>query len=279
MNFAILLALLLFPRVAFSQVSVAFWEETGVRESFVWDGKHWESFADSKSGVKAAPTKNWNVYFDGKTFGNITTSTPSAADKALLKVEGATPKVTFRTKQSKFSGWNGPIIRPVVLTSQRQVSDPDTWKKKPGMPPAKDMIATVKSKLNPIVHFCKTSDCEEEEKIKRPIKDSEIVTRFTYQDHNGNALIALAPHFVATSKAYCETEGDLCEGLGAYWFRVPKSGPAVFLTQAQALIDTVDLNDDGHSEMIFWISEYNRDGYRLIDGRTYNSVDMSWEYH
>jgi hypothetical protein len=64
------------------------------------------------------------------------------------------------------------------------------------------------------------------------------------------------------------------------WFMVHPDGQApVFLGNGLWLVDAGDYDRDGQSELIFWFSGYNRDGYVLFAGDSGRRVDYLWNYH
>jgi len=45
------------------------------------------------------------------------------------------------------------------------------------------------------------------------------------------------------------------------------------------LVDAGDYDGDGDSEVIFWVSRYNHDGYVLFYKQLSRFVEFSWGYH
>jgi hypothetical protein len=45
------------------------------------------------------------------------------------------------------------------------------------------------------------------------------------------------------------------------------------------LVDAADYDGDGKSELLFWQSAYNRDGYILIFDDLRQRIEYTWRYH
>lgn len=65
----------------------------------------------------------------------------------------------------------------------------------------------------------------------------------------------------------------------ASWFHVNKEGSVRYIGRGMTLLDAGDYDNDGESEIIFWRSGYNEDGYILFYKQFINRVDFTWNYH
>jgi hypothetical protein len=52
-----------------------------------------------------------------------------------------------------------------------------------------------------------------------------------------------------------------------------------YLGQDLTLVDAGDYDGDGASELLFWYSGYDEDGYTLVYDGGRKSVDYHWNYH
>ena len=62
-----------------------------------------------------------------------------------------------------------------------------------------------------------------------------------------------------------------------HWF-VMSANPK-HLGDGMDLLDAGDYDGDGHSEMIFWTSGENRDGYVLVYDDFAKRAEFYWHYH
>jgi len=63
-----------------------------------------------------------------------------------------------------------------------------------------------------------------------------------------------------------------------YWYYVTKSEFRFIGTNLE-LVDAGDYDNNGQSEVLFWKSDYNRDGYVLFYDGFKKSVVKSWSYN
>lgn len=54
---------------------------------------------------------------------------------------------------------------------------------------------------------------------------------------------------------------------------------ARFIARGLTLIDAGDYDGDGASELVFWYSGYNSDGYVLLRADLRRRVEYLWSYH
>jgi hypothetical protein len=63
-----------------------------------------------------------------------------------------------------------------------------------------------------------------------------------------------------------------------HWFLVV--GDRVqHLNSSMTLVDAGDYDSDGRSEVVFWYSGYNKDGYVLFSGGFEKRTEHLWSYH
>jgi hypothetical protein len=101
----------------------------------------------------------------------------------------------------------------------------------------------------------------------------DLVVRSAYRNARGRQIIALA---LRSSLEGCDAYG-LDPQYQNHWFSmdsVPKH-----LGDGLDLLDAGDYDGDGHSELIFWMSGEDLDGYVLVYDDLSKRVEFSWNYH
>lgn len=63
------------------------------------------------------------------------------------------------------------------------------------------------------------------------------------------------------------------------WFAVNPERQVSFLGAAMMLVDAGDYDNDGESELLFAITDYNRGGYKLFYDKFTKSVEFKFNYH
>lgn len=168
-----------------------------------------------------------------------------------------------------FTGWcDPPQHRPIVLATTVHLSDPEYWKQAPS--PFKRIKLLFSSFRDTLEGATLCVDSNNPKPYRLRAKDLRVVTRMIARD--GRQLIALK---LARDSFECGSE--LGEVMGARWFVVGKT--VRYLGSDLSLIDISDYDHDGKSELLFWYSGYNRDGYALYSKRFQQRTDFTWNYH
>lgn len=275
---------------------IGFLEADGPRRVFVLQDGTWQSALPDAESVEAlnqernsilVPRK-WTVFHDGKVRGQISTEPVANVtlykNLGLQKLVGKKPPLPKQKKESQFDAFDGPRVRPLLLTSETTASDPDQWKpdRRKEVPPA--ALAGFKRIFGAQASYdgeAKDSSDSDSEK-KYELKDTDIILSKSYKTTAGTLdarIIGLKLQLAKDLRVSCETEGDRCLGIPLYWFYIPSGQEPIFLAKASALVETADLNGDGTSDLAFWISEYNLSGYSLVDGKTRTLTQAHWSYH
>jgi hypothetical protein len=239
----------------------------------------WRSLA---AGGEVAPTAlptEWTIAFDGKRLGRVVT-----ADSAwhgeyswayprdrLLSIVGEAPAAPNRKRL--FGGWcDPPADRPLVVVSRPNVADPARWKpKEPTSEVRSRVFAQFKAKAGRQV----TCPVDPEKAIDFNYSADHLILLAGYADTLGRRLVAVS----LDPKAYsCDGPSD--SAWWPNWFMLPADGGRpVFLGEGLWLVDAGDYDRDGRSELVFWFSGYNLDGYVLYADEFATRVDYLWNYH
>lgn len=275
---------------------IGFLEAEGPRRVFVLRDGTWQSALPDAESVEALnqernsillPEK-WTVFHDGKVRGQISAEPVAKVtlfkDLGLQKLVGKKPPLPKQKKEPQFDAFDGPRVRPLLLTSEITIADPDGWK--PDQ--AKKIPAAAKIGFKKLFGAQANYDGEAKGNSdgdsgkKYELKDTDIVLSKSYKTTTGSLearIIALKLQLAKGAGVSCETEGDNCQGIPLYWFYIPNGQEPIFLAKASALVETADVNSDGVSDFAFWISEYNLGGYSLVDGKTRTLTQAHWSYH
>lgn len=92
-----------------------------------------------------------------------------------------------------------------------------------------------------------------------------------YKDRNGRQLFTLK----------LKDRADACDGPDddLYPQSFVISNGIKYIGAGLTLVDAGDYDLDGHSELVFWYSGYNKDGYVLFSPDLIREADYLWNYH
>jgi hypothetical protein len=173
-------------------------------------------------------------------------------------------------RKQAFEGWCGaPATRPLVVTTHDAFRDPAAWKPSQSSPSVSDRIFdSFKSKVGE-VPAC-PPDSEPAGKIHHSAAD--LVFLNGYADRAGRQLVPVS----------LRPELNACDGIrgdafSPNWFLI--ADDVVHLGDGLSLADAGDYDADGHSEVLFWYSGYNSDGYVLFLDEFRNRAEYLWSCH
>lgn len=254
------------------------------RALFTIVNKKWVPI-DAHSGLTIENLGNieWTIAFDGRNLGQHSTIDPTKEgigfyntfynrDKLLhFKNQTRVPRV--KNKSKLFGGWcDSPSLRPLVLVNSPNFVDPEKWK--PFVP-----NSSYKHLLYPMIKEIvgdKAIKCEDYDwTTVKPydFKPEELLLYKSYRAKSGKELVAIS---LDTKKITCdgpaEKEWDIT------WFLLIKN-EVTFLDHGLNLVDAGDYDKDGKSEVLFWHSGYNQDGYVLFYDDFKESARFTWAYH
>ena len=231
-----------------------------------------------RSATGKFPTEiNWNVSFDGRLVGQVTGRTQDDfryySHVGLQDITSNGPVPTVGTKSSEYSGFlSTPVYRPLVAISEPHFKDPDSWKPAQLDNPSVNSLRRAFRERSP--KLCRDSKEDETKLEPFPYADDEIKVLKAYSSNKRWSVVRL----------HLETAID-CEDVEAgfeipdRWFAIDPHGTIRYLDQAMWLVDAGDYDNDGRSELMFSIDDYNRGGYRLFYDDFKKHAEFKFGYH
>jgi len=255
----------------------------GARIMFVSERARWESLAlRDASPTLDVTERKWTVALDGRSLGTVTlenSSSPGAPqvtdwyytrDK-LFVPGGNYPSVN---NLESFAGWcEAPSRRPLVLVSHSMIRDPAGWKplaisngyRRKLYQPMKLALGTTN------VFRCRDPEGLMPEPFDFQPEDLKLYK--VYRSKTEGILVSIG----------LDPEGYGCDGVTepawlAHWFLLHDAQVDLIGTGME-LVDAGDYDGDGRSEVLFWKSGYNRDGYLLVFDGLRQKAEYTWSYH
>lgn len=221
---------------------------------------------------------NWTAAFDGKKTGEVISEEPTKQipddwtypRDFLQKIKSETGRVEITNSKDGFIGWCGaPTIRPVVLVSQPNYQDPDGWKPfKPNPNIRQKLFQEFKQSVGK-APICSIKD---HEYFLFPYNANNLKFLKSYKSNKGELIQ------VTLDRPYTQCDDELGEGASPRWFSV-KENIINFIGDGMELVDAGDYDGDGKSEILFWYSGYNKDGYILLLDDLKGRLEFLWNYH
>jgi hypothetical protein len=220
----------------------------------------------------------WTVAFDGRNRGPVRSIDPGFTtdyawtyprDRRLTVQPVPRPPVVPNAKGA-FDGWCAPKTRPLVLVAPANFEDPDRWKPfRPTSAVRDSLFVDFRKAVGKVVHCPGNS----EKGAPFDYSPANVLVVKGYQDRAGRRLVALK--LKDDKKNWCDGPPDDAEG--PQWFLLSDS---VHVLGANfELVDAGDYDLDGKSDLLFWYSGYNNDGFTLFYGGLAKHVDFRWSYH
>jgi len=258
-------------------------EAPAARPLFAKTSEGWVSIDTPEKGAGYQLNEiHWTIAFDGRDFGHITSVAPKkdvtypwafSRDYRQSIKSNEKMKLVLNRKQ-EFGGWcNIPKYRPMVLVSQPNFKDPDKWKPfKPDSGAEHSIFEAFKKAVD------RHELCNLREGVTAPphMKFDRALAniRFykSYKSGSGKKLIQ-----VSMMLPYADCWENTGEREERAWFFIDRE--PVYLGTSMELLDAGDYDNDGHSEIIFWHSGYNEDGYMIVSVNPYKVSKFFWNYH
>jgi hypothetical protein len=156
-----------------------------------------------------------------------------------------------------------------VLVTPANFRDPDKWT---AFSPAASVRDRLFREFKKVAGSADRCPKDPEKSIPFAYTAANVVVDAAYRDRAGRVLIALQ----------LDARLNSCDGLpgdewSAHWFLLD-NGIHV-LGVSLELVDAGDYDADGKSEVLFWSSGYNEDGYVLFYDGFARHEDFFWSYH
>jgi len=263
-------------------------KEISARVLFHKEGNKWNALGVSGSNKPSTHWEinsiRWTIAFDGKNLGTVQIEDPSINTKFIndwyyrrdklhvINKASTPPKIDNKSKS--FSGWcSTPDFRPLVILSMKNFKDPDMWKPfEPG--------DSYKQRLYPFLRVAigrlNLVRCLQEptyHSVPYDFKPLEAVLYKCYRSSKGKELISIG---LDIQKINCD--GPITPEWSRKGFLLNKEN-VDFIGREMELIGAGDYDNDGNSELLFWHSGYNQDGYILIYNDFRESAKYVWGYH
>lgn len=252
---------------------------TYVRALYVKTNGQWRPLNTASASAGYVPKRiSWVVSLDGKKIGNIETDDLGFTTNydwtyprdRLLNVVPSNNNPSIPNRSKSFGGWcTAPKNRPLVVIANGSVADPDSWK--PFVPSQEQVIQLFPQfkAHNGEAIVCPDPNAERGVRFKYGTKD--VLPLKSYKSRKGQHLITLA----------FKPRKDTCDGPDDGWntqtFLV--DGKTTYVGANATLVDAGDYDADGTSDLLFWLSSYNKDGYILFSPGTGDRREYLWSYH
>jgi hypothetical protein len=255
-----------------------------IRPLFEKKGDEWKLSTNHPEEIQ------WTIAFDGKNVGIVKSRPNTNKDPFNTKTHVPMPQpgqsLILGKASEDFSGWQNTLFnRPLVVVSRGSYKDPDEWKP---VQPTKDQTQLFKSTFRN--EYPKVQNCNEKEEPLHhpwPYKDSEINITKTYHSNKGDLLVGM---FLEGGK--CGINDGPFQ-LQLFLFRADQSSSHLTSDNRKyrlhehgkhdllslILVDAGDYDGDGKSEVIFFVTGYNEDGYAMFYDLFQKNVMCTWSYH
>jgi hypothetical protein len=254
-----------------------------IRVVFRREGIRWVAFPNNcpdQNCLKTIAAKfpaqvNWTVSFDGKQIGRIVGRTPSSFDFystiGQQTIAGSIAPPSIGKPSADFAGFLGePVLRPLVAVSQPNYRDPENWK--PAQLSSYTIAAVRKAFRSRFPKVTNCSPLDVEHANPWPYTDANLVVKKAYSS-NRHWLIAE----VLLSGDECDGPPD--DAFTPQWFVITPEQQVRFLGSKMWLVDAGDYDNDGKSELVFSIDDYNRGGYELFYDDFSRHATFEFGYH
>jgi hypothetical protein len=149
------------------------------------------------------------------------------------------------------------------------VSDPDDWQPFLPSPEQAAQLFSQFQKRTGDAFVCPDPNAEGGIKFAYGAKDVHALQ--SYKSRKSQRLVTIS----------FKPRGDKCEGPDDGWdtqtFLVDER--TTYVGANLTLVDAGDYDADGVSELLFWHSGYNKDGYSLFSPATSERAEYLWSYH
>ncbi len=242
-----------------------------IRPLFIRTTNGWVALSDpgATEGVRF-DALSWIVAFDGRSLGAISSVDAGGPRGRLLGISPGTPPPVISNTNTRFAGWCGvPSQRPLVVVSRPNFRDPEAWTL---FQPASDLRDVLFDAFKAQAGSATVCRPGADTPVAFPYGSKDLLFSRSYQDRNGRKLVAVG----------LDPRLDSCNGpnepaWATHWFLLHDG--VRYLGAGLSLVDAGDYDGDGVSELLFWYSGYNSDGYVLLYDRFRKRAELGWSYH
>jgi hypothetical protein len=253
--------------------------------AFVKDIDGWKSAQQVNRKVR------WTVAFDGKNLGEVE-SEPSSSSQAqpqysdrpifFHSILTSAAKIPAAGKPSGnfASNYGTDVRRPLVVVSKPNFNDPEYWKRTALPVQSVEQVGTVFR--NTFRHVRRCDPSGEPLKADTKVADSEIALLRVYGSSKGSFVIETE---LKDHRCVFNLSGSTLQLLERNeWFYRNPDGEVSYLGRGWELVDAGDYDNDGKSEMIFYVAEsedsccVETEGYILFWNDFRDSVRTTWKY-
>jgi hypothetical protein len=272
----------IFLRVAFNR-TIYGWNSFSSPEEDYPSGKCLK-FCQNNTSQKQT---GWIVIFNGKTIGNIKTLRPYEtnyiSETCICDVDKHKTLPRISPPSLDFSGWIGqPVYRPLVVLKKPYYADPEKWSK---TDPPKDIWVLVLKEFRKVIDKVRTLKEQNNVTMEISYEDKDILLSGAYVSNKGEYLLSL--HLNPDLTKHDVTVLGFNEWSDHLFYITQDRFVKLLIVNHRdndsyaelKFLDAGDYDDDGRSEIIYFLSSYNEDGYVLFyDGFFRNEV-YTWSYH
>jgi hypothetical protein len=219
------------------------------------------------------PQIKWTVAYNGKHLGILDAQTPKTfdfySDIGLQTIASAVTIPTVGEKTAEFAGFDADTkYRPLATVSHPNVFDPDGWHAASlSSEEINALRGTFRTKF-PNVQNCLGPD------------DRPQPWRYSDADiHIDDSFTSRRKWTIATVWLESRCDGPDDTGFEAQVLAINPTGGISFVGENFSFLDAGDYDADGHSEVLFLISAYNRGGYALSFDDFKRSAIFEFSYH
>ena len=257
--------------------------QRSVRVVFKKAGSDWQQYPSDcpdqpclKNVMAEYPAEvTWTLALDGKQLGQISSRNPaklefySSAGQQEITSGGPLPTVGKRSKE--FGTFlTDEAYRPLVAVSRPYFKDPDGWKAGHLSAPQLALVHQQFRKQFP--KLCRLDEKGESGVRPYAYRDQDVKPGKVYGSRNGWFIAEL--HVNAYD---CDDERGY--PLDNQWFAIGPQRSARYLDEGMWLVDAGDYDNDGKSELLFCIDQYNRGGYKLFYDDFNKRAVFQFHYH
>lgn len=252
-----------------------------VRALFAKTEKNWISLDNAQVGHAFLTARmEWTITYNGRILGSFKTTDPGFSTEyqwtyprdRFLDPVSSQSLPAIKNVGNRFYGWcSTPENRPLIVLSRASASDPSRWL---------TAVLGMKDKERLFGEFQKAAGraliCPKDPEIAVPfnysLNDIEIVSCF--KDKDGRQLVTLR---LRPTKESENCDGVLDNAWDQHTFLL--SSKVTYLGVGLELVGAGDFDGDGQSELLFWHTGYDEDGYMLFSSDFKRKIKYFWGYH